>query len=210
MPLPILIALFAVSILLTLFIALKPGVTHSREGKILAFVALAILPVISVWGGFEKHLDTATTTRFCLSCHVMHDFGQSLHYDDTSYIPAKHYQNNFVPRDHACYTCHTDYAMFGGVKAKIHGLRHIYVQYFGTVPKPADIRLYNPFPNETCLHCHLGARKFEEVSGHHKQPDLLTRIKSGKTSCMSAGCHDTIHELGDLKDAVMWPKETRP
>ena len=119
MPLPILIALFAVSILLALLVSLRAQSTHSREGKILAFVALAILPVISVWGGFEQHLDRATSTDFCLSCHVMHDFGQSLHYDDPSYIPARHFQNNFVPHDHACYTCHTDYAMFGGVKAKI-------------------------------------------------------------------------------------------
>jgi hypothetical protein len=76
------------------------------------------------------------------------------------------------------------------------------VQYLGTVPKPADIKLYSPFPNETCLHCHLGARKFEEVNGHHKQPDMLQRVKSGQLSCISSGCHDTVHELGDLKNAT--------
>src|SRR5436305_4285771 len=109
----------------------------------------------------------------------MTDYGKTVHYDDKSYIPAVHYQNNLVPRDHACYTCHTDYAMFGGVKAKMRGLRHIYVQYFGTVPKPADIKLYSPFPNSTCLHCHLGSRRFEEVNGHHKTPVMLEQVKSG-------------------------------
>ncbi len=48
----------------------------------LAFVALFILPVVAVWGGFEQHMDRATTTQFCLSCHVMLEYGQSLHYDD--------------------------------------------------------------------------------------------------------------------------------
>jgi cytochrome c-type protein NapC len=134
----------------------------------------------------------------------MHDFGQTLKYDDRSYIPAVHYQSNLVPRDHACYTCHTDYAMFGGLKTKIHGLRHVYVQYFGTIPKPADIKLYSPFANDTCLHCHLGSRKFEEVNGHHKTPDMLSQVKTGKLSCMSSRCHDTVHEVGDLKGAAFW------
>jgi cytochrome c-type protein NapC len=204
----IVLSLIALSLVLALIVGLRADLARSRGGKILAFVALLILPVLSVWGGFEEHLDRATSTKFCLSCHVMADFGQSLHYDDPSYIPARHYQNNYVPRDHACYTCHTDYAMFGGVKAKFRGLRHIYVQYLGTIPEPKDIKLYTPFSNETCLHCHLGARKFEEVNAHHKTADLLTKVKSGQISCISSGCHDIVHEVGDLKGAKLW-KESK-
>jgi len=29
-------------------------------------------------------------------------------------------------------------------------------------------------------------------------------VKSGKLSCISSGCHDTVHEIGDLKDAKFW------
>ncbi|MDP9053487.1 MAG: NapC/NirT family cytochrome c [Acidobacteriota bacterium] len=201
MPVSVTLTLIASGIALALFVAFRASITRSREGKILAFVAFLVFPALSVWAGFDEHMDRATSTGFCLSCHVMVDYGKSLHYDDRGYIPAVHYQNHLVPPDRACYTCHTDYAMFGTIKAKLHGLRHIYVQYFGNVPKPADIRLYSPFPNETCLHCHLGARKFEEINGHHKTPDMLRRVKSGQLSCVSSGCHDTIHELGDLKDA---------
>jgi cytochrome c-type protein NapC len=208
MQLSIVLTLIALSIVLALLVGFRRGLAGSRAGKILAFIALMILPVLSVWGGFEEHLDRATSTQFCLSCHVMQDFGTSLHYDDPSYLPARHYQNNSVPRDHACYTCHTDYAMFGGVKAKFGGLRHIFVQYLGTVPAPKDIKLYAPFSNTTCLHCHLGARKFEEVNGHHKTADLLSQVKSGEKSCISSGCHDIVHEVGDLKGAKLW-KETR-
>jgi len=75
----------------------------------------------------------------------MYDFGRSLHVDDPSYIPARHFQNNLIPRDQPCYTCHTDYTLFGTIHAKFRGLRHIYVEYFGKVPHPADIRLYTPF-----------------------------------------------------------------
>jgi cytochrome c-type protein NapC len=204
MPLSITLTLIGLSLALALLVGFRKGISQTREGKVLCFVALAILPVVSVWGGFDAHLDRAESTQFCLSCHIMTQYGQSLHYDDKSYIPALHYENNFVPRDHACYTCHTDYAMFGAVKAKFNGLHHIYVQYFEKLPKPEDIKLYKPFPNATCLHCHLGARKFEEVNGHHKTADMLDKVKSGKLSCISSGCHDTLHEIGDLKDAKFW------
>jgi|SRR6185312_2568653 len=209
MSLSIVLTLTGMTVMLALFTALRRGISRSREGRILAFAALVILPAVSVWAAFEEHLDRATSTSFCLSCHVMEDYGRSLHYDDASYLPARHFQNHFVPPDHACYTCHTDYAMFGGAKAKLYGLRHVYVQYLGTIPKPADIKLYSPFPNETCLHCHLGARKFEEVSGHHRTPGALAAMKSGKTSCLSSGCHDIIHEVGDLEGSKMWsaPKQ---
>jgi len=205
MPLPITLTLIGLSIALAILVGFRKGISQTPLGKVLAFAALAILPVVAAWGAFEEHMDRATSTQFCLSCHVMSQFGQTLHYDDKSYIPAVHYNNNFVPRDHACYTCHTDYGMFGTEKAKINGLHHIFVQYFGTVPKPEDIKLYKPFPNATCLHCHLGARKFEEVNGHHKTADMLDKVKSGQLSCVSSGCHDTVHEVGDLKGAKFWP-----
>ena len=202
--LAIVTGLVLVSALLALVAAFHPRIARSREGRSLAFVALAVLPALCMWAGFTEHLDRATSTRFCLSCHVMHDFGETLRYDDRSYIPAVHYQSNLIPRDHACYTCHSDYALFGGVKTKLHGLRHVYVEYFGTIPKPTDIKLYNPFPNLTCLHCHLGSRKFEEVNGHHKTPDMLSQVKSGQLSCISSGCHDTVHDVSDLQGAALW------
>ena len=90
----------------------------------------------------------------------------------------------------------------------MHGLRHLWVQYAGTVPKPEAIKLYEAYNNRECLHCHLSARRFEEASAHHKTPDLLAAVKSAKQSCLSSGCHEFIHDVGSLKDATFW-KETR-
>jgi len=204
MTLPITLSLIAVSFVLALLVGFRGSLTRSREGKILAFVALLILPVLSVWGGFDAQLDRAESTQFCLTCHVMMDFGQSLHYDDPSYIPAQHYENNWVPRDHACYTCHTHYAMFGGLQAKMEGLRHIYVQYLGTVPKPTDIKLYTPFPNQTCLHCHLGTRRYQSEEAHQKTPGMPAQMNSGQLSCVSSGCHEFVHDVADLQGAKFW------
>ena len=181
--------------------------TRTPAGRILAFLALVVVPGAALWAGFSFHMEQAQTTEFCLSCHVMSDYGRSLYVDDKSYIPAVHFQNNRIPRDHACYTCHTEYTMFGGVKAKARGLRHLWVQYVRGAPKPEAIKLYDPFPNSECLHCHLGARRFEEGSAHNKVPDLLSRVKANKLSCVSSGCHEFVHDVASLKDDTFWKEK---
>jgi cytochrome c-type protein NapC len=122
--------------------------------------------------------------------------------DDPSYLAAAHFQNHRVPADQACYTCHTNYAMFGGVRAKMHGLRHVYVQYLGKLPQ--QIHLYEPYNNRECLHCHLGARSFEEGAMHNADPDLLPAVKANKMSCLSSGCHDVVHNVGQLNNVKFW------
>jgi len=194
---------------LALLAGLRAHVTRTREGKMLAFVALFLLPAGSLLLAFSNHMERAQSTQFCLSCHVMEDYGRSLSIDDPSYLPARHYQNNRVPRERACYTCHTDYTMFGTVNAKLRGLRHLYVQYIGKIPAPQEIKLYTPYNNRECLHCHLGARTFEEATPHSKTSELLPEMKSGKRSCISSGCHEFIHDVGSLKDMKFW-KEAPP
>ena len=206
MDIALLIPVFFTSlvVVLALLIAWRAELTRARGGKILAFLALCVLPALAVWAGVDNQLDRSTSTQFCLSCHVMGNFGKSLYVDDKSYLPAAHFQNNFVPRDHACFTCHTDYTMFGDYKAKWRGVHHVLVQYFGKIPKPEDIKLYTPYNNRECLHCHAGARAYEEASSHHKTPDMLALAASGQLSCMSSDCHDIVHEVGTLSDATFW------
>jgi nitrate/TMAO reductase-like tetraheme cytochrome c subunit len=194
-------ALAAIVALLTGF---RAHVTRAREGKMLAFVALLVLPVLSVWGGFSTQMERAQSTDFCLSCHTMAAHGKSLYYDDPSYLPAQHFQNNRIPRDRACYTCHTSYTMFGGVQAKMKGLKHLYVQYLGTIPKPEEIKLYEPYNNRECLHCHLGGRRFETATPHQKTPDMLGKMKSGAMSCLGSGCHEFAHDIESLNDTPIW------
>jgi cytochrome c-type protein NapC len=198
------ILFIAIALLMAVLVCVRVELTRARGGKILAFVTLFLLPLLVMWWGFSEHMERAESTHFCLSCHVMHDFGQSLYVDDPSYLPAKHFQNNLVPRDRACYTCHTDYTMFGSVHAKLRGLRHLYVQYLGKPPLPADIKLYTPFNNRECLHCHAGMRVFLEQARHTKQPDLMAKLNSNQVSCMKSGCHDIVHEVATLKDASFW------
>jgi cytochrome c-type protein NapC len=204
MPASVIVVFCLAAALIALFVGFRVQLTRSREGKMLAFIALFALPVMAAWTGFSEQMDRAESTKFCLSCHVMADFGRSLYIDDPSYVPAAHFQNNRIPRDQACYTCHTEYTLFGPMKSKIRGLRHLYVQYIVGAPQPETIKLYEPFQNRECLHCHLGARIFEEASAHSKTPGLLDNIKSNKLSCTSSGCHEFIHNVASLKDDTFW------
>ncbi len=207
----LLLTVFAgVAAALAAAVAMRSEITRARGGKVLAFLALFILPVVSLFGGYSTQMEKAQSTTFCLSCHTMTDHGRSLLIDDPSYIPASHFQNNRVPRDKACYTCHTDYAMFGGLRSKLRGLRHLSVQYLGTIPAPADIRLYDPYNNRECLHCHLGARTFEERSAHNRTPQSLAEIKANALSCTSSRCHDTVHDVASLPDTTPWKGATLP
>ena len=71
----ILILFIAIVAVLAMLTAWRPELTRERGGKVLAFVALCILPVLAVWAGATEHLQRSTSTQFCLSCHVMADFG---------------------------------------------------------------------------------------------------------------------------------------
>lgn len=194
------IVLFSV-ILIGILVA-RPAVTVSRGGKMLAFVALFILPIFSGLLGFASEMERSKTTAFCLSCHTMEAYGKSLYVDDPTHIPAAHYQNHRVSKDQACYSCHTQYAMFGTLKAKLYGLKHVLIYYLGKPPAPEDIKLYEPYNNRECLHCHAGARSFEEGAMHNADPATLPAIKSNQLSCLS--CHDVAHDIAHLKDAKFW------
>ncbi|MGB8867396.1 MAG: hypothetical protein WCC71_25165, partial [Candidatus Sulfotelmatobacter sp.] len=82
--------LIGASILLILVVVIRPSITASREGKIIAFVALFIVPVVAAGVGASEHMERSEETQFCLSCHIMEPYGQSLYVDDKSYIPAAH------------------------------------------------------------------------------------------------------------------------
>jgi nitrate/TMAO reductase-like tetraheme cytochrome c subunit len=197
-----------VAILLDLYLVARPSSTHGRSGKILAFVGIFALPVLVMAFGTEEHMEQSKRTEFCLSCHVMEDYGKSLKVDDNEFVPAAHFQNNRIPREMACYTCHTQYTMYGDFASKMRGLKHLYYQYLGTIPD--TIKLYEKYSNRECLHCHAGSRAFEAVGAHNETPAAKDSIMADTKSCMTSGCHDVIHNIHGLKDVEFWnPDSTK-
>ena len=197
----ILICQIVLSIALASIFLIRPSLTHAASWKILAFIGLCVLPALCLVGGMNTHVQRSEQTQFCISCHVMIPYGQSLYVDDPSHIPAQHFQNHRVPADTACHACHADYTIYGPLKDKMQGLKRIYAQYVSTPPDPAAIRIAGGFKNAQCLHCHLGARSFEENPLHAAMMDSL---KSEQTSCLTSGCHDTAHDVANLSHLKMW------
>ena len=195
----ILIVLIVLSVVLAGIFLARPSITAGATGKILAFLGLFILPALCIAGGMSTHMQRSEQTRFCISCHSMDPYGRSLYVDDPKYIPAAHYQNHRVPVDQACYACHADYTIFGPLRDKLLGVTRIYMQYVSTPPNP--IRIPGGYNNAQCLHCHGSARNFEESAIHSA---IMDTLKSNQLSCISSGCHDTVHNTAELSHAKFW------
>ena len=196
--------LAGVELILLMGILVTPEWVRRPGGRIIATLAFLLLPVAVLWLGTEQHMERATTTSFCLSCHVMNDYGRSLYADDEGVLAATHFQNRLVPRETACYACHKDYTMFGDLSAKIRGIRHLYVQYAGKAPD--ELSLYGPYQNRECLHCHEGARRFVESPFH---ADDLEELRSSQISCLTSGCHDRSHAIQSLDELKTWENPGR-
>jgi cytochrome c-type protein NapC len=191
------ITIILISILLIGLLLVRPTITAVQGGKILAFIAFFILPIVATGLGASIHLQNSTSTQFCLSCHVMEAYGKSLYIDDSTYVPASHLQNNRIPKEHACYTCHTNYTIFGDASSKMRGLKHLYVYYFKGAP--TKIALYAPFNNRECLHCHAGARSYEETTPHKEMKEQLA---GNDMSCLT--CHNKIHDAANIGKIKLW------
>lgn len=169
-------------------------------GRVALLVAAALLPVSVSLAGLRGGVAESSRTRFCLSCHEMGNHGRSLFVENPRALAAVHYQNRLIDRDTACFSCHTDYAMFGDIKAKLNGLRHVSVHYLGIVPD--KFALYQPYPNRNCLHCHEDGRRFIEAIPH--QP-VMGKMESNETSCLT--CHNVAHDMEKVKGGQLWPRK---
>ncbi|HXW17310.1 MAG TPA: NapC/NirT family cytochrome c [Candidatus Acidoferrales bacterium] len=198
-PTEILVALIVLTIVLAAVFFVRPSITAGVTGKILAFLALCALPAMCIAAGMSAHMQRSEQTKFCVSCHSMENYGKSLYVDDPSYVAAQHFQNHRVPADMACYACHTDYTIYGPMKDKLKGLTRIYMQYISTPPQ--TIHILGGYSNFQCLHCHAGARSFEENPVHIA---IMDSLKTNQTSCISGGCHDTVHNASKVSQLKMW------
>jgi cytochrome c-type protein NapC len=197
LPAYVVVALVVGVVLVGLIYFNVPQMALRTGGRITLLIGLVALPLLisSVNLGFGFH--QSSRTEFCLSCHEMRPYGMSLFANSRTALSAVHYQNRLIDRDTTCYSCHADYAMFGDVTAKMNGLRHVWVHYFGKIPE--KIALYHPYASANCLHCHDDSRKFVETAAH---APMLDALYGGKTSCL--GCHNVAHDLKAVEAHKLW------
>lgn len=167
----------------------RSGSGSARPGTALTFLVVVVLPVLWLAGAIA-YADSATKqTSFCLTCHEMQPYGDSVAADNAS-VPATHFRNNWVRKERACYVCHTTPDMAGVIEARAKGLRDVYVHYLGEVPE--EIRLDAPYDARICLRCHGATEEFLGVEAHGPLVDAST----GRDP-WCGGCHAMSHDLGD-------------
>ena len=149
-------------------------------------VPMAVLPLIIVFLGFSYGLEASKTVSSCGSCHVMEPYVADLRNPASETLAATHFKNRFILSDQ-CYTCHADYGMFGGMRAKLDGVGHVVHNTLGSYKVPLTIA--HPYPNVRCLGCHGESQRFLKSEGHPKedQPGLF----KGEVSCIE--CHGPAH-----------------
>ncbi len=163
------------------------GVIDTKAKKIFLLFAMAILPGLWMLVVACHDVHAMESVEFCIQCHSMDGYYESLHSKNEDSIVAKHYLNNRVPKDRACYQCHADHTPVTGlIKTKLNGLREAYVEYLGHVEMPLVAKKI--YTNDNCLHCHSDAKNFRDM-----HEDDLEAIESGKTRCLE--CHDVAHVL---------------
>jgi len=192
--------IFAIlAVILIILFMIKSSLAVSKGGKILAFLAFLIFPVLALGFGTMTHLDNSKTIAFCTSCHVMNDYAESLYIDDPDNLPAVHFQNNGVSQKEACYKCHTTYTPFGDLEIKLTGMVHVIQYYLGKYPE--NIHLHKPFNNRECLHCHGNARSFLTDEKHKS---IMQKLTANEVFCLS--CHSYKHDIENLDKHTFWEK----
>lgn len=187
----------ALGVLLGVLFLARPSLARSRSGALLGALALGGLPLFLLWIGMDVHVQHSKETDFCLSCHSMLPYGQSLTEAEEGMLAGVHFEHHYVPQEYACYSCHTEYTLYGGLKAKFAGLQHMWHSYVVGVPDP--IELYGDYANRECLRCHEGVPSFVQQPAHEGQ---LEELSEGALSCLL--CHGPLHgvEEGEVTAAL--------
>lgn len=183
------LALGGISAILVLgFLVRAPQLTASL--KLLLLFGLFVLPSGTAVLGNVANLEASKSVQFCGSCHVMDSYVSDLQNPDSRSLASLHGQ---LPAfaDDACYGCHADYGMYGGVTTKIGGMHHVYSFYSDdwTTPGHRPPELYEPYDTRVCLSCHNPVRKGAPLE-HRVHGDKIT---SREIKCTNAGCHGRPH-----------------
>jgi hypothetical protein len=174
------VALLAIAVLLI-------GLLRGRLPTLLVLPAL-LLPVAAYGIGFLYMAEESKKVEFCGSCHEpMSALVKSVREDDDA-LSSLHYRRGRVPRDTACYQCHSGYGIWGAVGAKRAGLMHMLATVTGSYELPLEARR---FDINSCLGCHAHTEDFR-AEEDHQDPEVQSELLTGKIGC-AGECHEVAH-----------------
>ena len=198
------------AVLVLWYLLRRPLLTRST--KIVLLFGVGLLPIGTAMTGNYAGFEATKERHFCGSCHVMTPYANDSADPKSETLAARHGRNAMFGHEN-CYACHADYGMFGTVKTKLGGLRHIYEYVFNYRNMPLEeakreIHIRKPFQNSTCMHCHSTENPGWNAVPDHKS--ILGQVRSGAVSCASEGCHGPAHPFTkDVKPRPADPERAK-
>jgi cytochrome c-type protein NapC len=185
--------------LLGWFLFRKPPLTG--QVKFLLLLGFGVFPIGAAATGNIAGFEHTKHRSFCGSCHVMTPYALDSLDPKSTTLAAAHARNEEFGRDN-CYTCHQDYGAFSTVMTKIGGMRHLYhyyTHYQGMDVRKAlaEIEIYKPIANASCMRCHSTQVASYLAVGDHRSS--LENLRTGAVTCASEGCHGPSHPFSKPK-----------
>lgn len=201
-------ALVAAAIMLNYLIR-KPKLTGPVKATLI--VGLGVLPLITAMVGNMEGLEATEHQGFCGSCHTMDRHIEDANDPNSMSLAAIHSRTHKFG-DKSCYVCHKDYGMFGYALTKMGGMKHVYMYLTEFMWMSVDealpkVHIAKPFKNQNCMQCHSTTGNIWNGVPDHR--GLLNDLRTGQTSCASAGCHGYAHPFSKKVQETPSPAEAR-
>jgi cytochrome c-type protein NapC len=179
--------------LLSWFLLKKPQLTG--QVKVLLLLGFGVFPIGAATTGNLASFEHTKHRSFCGSCHVMAPYALDSIDPKSKTLAAAHARNEEFGRDN-CYVCHQEYGAFSTVMTKIGGMKHLWHYYthyqnMDVRQALAEIELYQPIANASCMRCHSTEVSSYLAVGDHRSS--LESLRKGAVTCVSAGCHGPSH-----------------
>lgn len=163
--------------------------------KVWLLVGLGVLPISSALAGNVQGFETTKERQVCNSCHVMNEHVADSNDPTSQSLASRHSRNKLFGLEN-CFMCHQDYGMYGTVTTKMGGMKHVWMYYTKYINIPASeskktIRIYTPFPNDSCMQCH--STRLDVWKRVVEHAGLLEEVRSNRVACASGGCHGFAH-----------------
>jgi cytochrome c nitrite reductase small subunit len=155
------------------------------QSKWLLFFGLGVLPLPVMLLSNGVGLEQSKEISFCESCHVMDAFLDNMKDPESDTLASLHYNNRYIQHGQ-CWTCHSDYGIFGTAEAKLGGLIDVYVYLTRSYELPIVMR--HDYSFTICLNCHAESALFRNEESHE---GVVEEVLSGGMGCTD--CHQMAH-----------------
>ena len=155
------------------------------RARVLLFLGVCCVPFPAMLMSTAVGLEQSKAIAFCDSCHLMRAFVADMKDPGSRSLSALHFRNRYIQDEH-CYSCHTDYGLFGTLEAKIGGMSHVWSEFAGA--GSGTVRPKTNYRFTICLNCHGQSSKFINQKGH---AGVVNKVVSGQSACTE--CHARSH-----------------